>query len=132
MTAQRQLTKLWSAEDLQKLRTLADVIDVHTKETWAEIGIALGRSLAACKGKYFWERDRAVRKKAPVGPAVQTWRGRDAAMERARMRNARAPEPQSLTAWLCGDPLPGRSALDQKLAAPARPGITLPTAGMSI
>lgn len=36
------------------------------------------------------------------------------------------PEPATITAWLCGDPLPGRSALDLRPTAARRSAITLP------
>jgi molybdenum-dependent DNA-binding transcriptional regulator ModE len=32
----------------------------------------------------------------------------------ARIDRLHQPQPETLTAWFCGDPLPGRSALDRK------------------
>ena len=40
------------------------------------------------------------------------------ATEAAKQARASLPEPVSTTALLCGDPLPGRSALDQKRGVP--------------
>lgn len=45
-------------------------------------------------------------------PRVITQAEIDAMIERDRL--AAMPDPRSLTGKVCGDPLPGRSALDQK------------------
>jgi hypothetical protein len=78
--------------------------------TWAEIAKRLHRSVAACKTR-FSERRRGQR----GGPIILTTRRE--AVETARQQQLTLPQPASITAWVCGDPLPGRSALDQKRQA---------------
>ena len=62
--------------------------------------------------------------------------GKVAAPKAALRARPQLPDPASITAWLCGDPLPGRSALDEArnaVAAPvARSRITLPTKPMEL
>lgn len=66
----------------------------------------LGRSADACKQRYnILKRPVTVIAVGRADPAVT-------AAEAARLRRD-PPVHQSITAWFCGDPLPGRSALDQ-------------------
>jgi hypothetical protein len=96
----------WSAVDL------AEMIRLHEEESepWAAIDKRLKRPDNASKTKYY-----ALRR-APAPPKP----GSDAGAAEAAMRELAVRQslmPASLTAFLCGDPLPGRSALDEKRAA---------------
>jgi hypothetical protein len=48
-----------------------------------------------------------------AAPSVRGQHARDIALEQARAARIGAREPRSLTAAICGDPPPGRSALDR-------------------
>lgn len=92
--------KIWTEEEWATLRRMRDA-----GESWAAIDQALGRPAKCSRSK--WENERAK--------------------ERTRTdKSARALRPlhaehQSLIAAFCGDPLPGRSALDRKRAGIADP-----------
>lgn len=90
----------WTEEDWNTLKRM------HAAgEPWSAIDRALGRSPRTSRSK--WENERGK--------------------ERVRADKAAAackPTPaehRSLTAAFCGDPLPGRSALDRKLSGTAEP-----------
>jgi hypothetical protein len=88
----------WSDADVKSLIRMRDV----EKRVFAEIDIALNRAEGASAGK--WNTLRVPGVTVPVAETKQ------------------APPPvklyhKTLTAELCGDPLPGRSALDQKRVA---------------
>lgn len=112
----------WSEEDCTRLLALVDA-----GESWDAIAAAIDRTVWACKVKLSCLRghkglpgNQATRVAAPVQQRMA---------EVARLQRLHdAALPRSLTAEFCGDPLPGRSALDEKLrAAPqVRSRITLP------
>ena len=107
-------SKAWTEEDHRRLCAM-----VEDGQSWKEIGIALGRTEQAC---YTHHRRGHV----PRGPKNRR-RSLDSAFQ-ARQAIAELP-PRSLTAEFFGDPLPGRSALDQRRQMPSGPSISL--AGMS-
>jgi hypothetical protein len=94
---------------------------------WPEIATALpGRSANACQGRYYWLK---TRDRAPA-PAIAPAMGQAKAIEPsgavmslatlladAELRSRIAI--QGVSAGLLGDPMPGRSALDQKRSIPA-------------
>jgi hypothetical protein len=93
-------------------------------ESFDKVGHDLGRSRDACKQRY-----NVLKRPIVVTAAVRPSR----AAESLRLTEAERLRVQSLvhdslTAWFCGDPLPGRSALDQKaqgaMASPRQ--VTLP------
>lgn len=83
----------WTEEDWIALQRL------HAEgKSWAEIDKALGRPPRTSRSK--WENERGKER---------------VRADRAAAATKLAPaEHQSLTAAFCGDPLPGRSALDRK------------------
>ena len=78
---------------------------------WREIAALMGngRTVRSCKDR-FWTREARAKLKykprAPIDHRAQRIVGR-------RLPGI-LPEPASITAFICGDPLPGRSALDEK------------------
>jgi hypothetical protein len=106
----------WTAEQSDEVMRLRDV----EHRQFPEIDRLMGRKKGSCAQHY---RDRVSRRNRTAGHA--------AAPKAALRLPPQLPEPATITAWLCGDPLPGRSALDQArdaAAAPvARPRITLPS-----
>jgi len=61
-------------------------------------------------------RPDAVSDSEPIGCAgAPSPRPTMAMMREAAYRNC---APRSITAWVCGDPAPGRSALDAKMLSP--------------
>lgn len=92
--------KLWTDEEwatLQRMR--AD------GASWAEVDKALGRPPRCSRSK--WENEQG--------------KIRVRAARAARAIQPACPEHTSLTSQFCGDPLPGRSALDRKRAGLADP-----------
>ena len=118
---------VWSEEDRAKLLAMADA-----RAPVTAIAAALGRSVFAVKYQLQQLREKAQVAAQGVSPAalngkagLNSWRDKRAAEAVARVRNAEAAaQPRSLTAAICGDPLPGRSALDQR--RPTERRITLP------
>lgn len=90
----------WTEEDWATLKRM------HAEgKTWSEIDKALGRPPRRSRSK--WENERGKER---------------VRADRAAAATRLAPaEHQSLTAAFCGDPLPGRSALDRKRAGVADP-----------
>lgn len=92
----------WTEDEESQMRQ-----DLAGGLTWIEVAKRLQRSVASCKTR-FSSRRRGQR----GGPIVLPTRRE--AVEIARQQQLKLPQPASITAWVCGDPLPGRSALDQK------------------
>ena len=114
--------KRWSAEDDRIARELLD-----TDASAAEFKEKLGRSKAAAIAHFNERKKYSARRAAPSLPRVQ---GRRLSSEDGYEGSAgqvihrpstemvlearkRDNIPRSLTAWLCGDPAPGHSALDK-------------------
>lgn len=111
MTKQKQP---WTAADLDRLTALVE----SRKLPWPEIGAELDRGWAACKVQYFYQRRLRAQGRKPEPRRSMSYTQRDEALAKAEEVRASAgqwPEP-SLTAKFCGDPAPGRSALDRKRA----------------
>jgi hypothetical protein len=92
-------------------------------KTDREIGAYFGVSEKAAAMKYSRTRERVDREKWEEGPFPLRQIANEAdkpsllaseVARRAQVVRAALPAPVSLTAAICGDPLPGRSALDQK------------------
>lgn len=102
----------WAPEEVRLLVHLREV----ERKTWVEINAVLGRKAPdACCNKY------ASLRRAAAPPTAAKFDGRSATRTREQAafaaRDARsAGGPISITAWVFGDPPPGRSALDQKRA----------------
>lgn len=92
--------KVWTEEEWTELKRLrADGV------AWTEIDKALGRQPKSSRSK--WENEHAKER---------------VRADRAVAASKPAPaEHHSLTAAFCGDPLPGRSALDRKRAGASDP-----------
>jgi hypothetical protein len=116
----------WSPAELEVLFASAGDWEQSGQHPWDRIASLLpGRSVAACKYQYF-KGQRGQRPRHTGGAVLATSRQRAEAAETARrIRAEHERQPRSLTAILCGDPLPGCSALDQRREA--TPAITLPT-----
>lgn len=99
--------------------------------TWDTIAAALpGRTVHGCQSRAYSLSERGAsgigKERSNFGVPAQE---RRCAIARAlAARDAAAMAPRTLTAMICGDPLPGRSALDQGPRGQRR--ITL--AGMEI
>ncbi len=90
----------WTDEDWTALQRM------HAEgKSWVEIDKALGRTPRTSRSK--WENERG--------------KERIRADKAAGASKPAPAEHQSLTAAFCGDPLPGRSALDQLRAGGAPP-----------
>lgn len=97
----------WSQAENDELVRRADA-----RETFEAIGAALGRTRWACKVHYHAiKRGTAAAIAAP--PARKKATQRQEATAAARQFRETAPYHSTLTAAFCGDPLPGRSALDR-------------------
>lgn len=121
MTA-REPFKPWSEADQKRLEDL-----VHAKWPWEEIGRRLGRTAIACKVRFHAARRGSARVKINRvhGNGWTARRASDEAAAAARELRTHV-SPRTLTAEIFGDPLPGRSALDRRLAHAPAPRITLP------
>lgn len=102
-----QPQRRWSDDDNADLVRRGDA-----GEPFEKIGESLSRTRWACKVQYH------ALKRAKVERPVTKQTLREASLIKAaetRIHVAALP-PRSLTAEFCGDPLPGRSALDRKRA----------------
>lgn len=114
-------TRWTKAEDAELLRPLRRRRIVPDK-----VAPDFGRSRDACKQRY-----NILKRPVVVTAAVRPSRAAESLrLTEAERLRAQALVHDSLTAWFCGDPLPGRSALDQKAleqnaAAASRPRVTL-------
>jgi hypothetical protein len=110
--------KQWSDEEIARLHHMRDVLHLP----FQDIGLELGRSREACKIKYNTIEqgrilscdalDRGERNGLRVSVTREALADRDARYQ-AWLR-------QSPAAALMGDPLPGRSALDQRRQSEAQ------------
>ncbi|MGA7072112.1 SANT/Myb-like DNA-binding domain-containing protein [Bradyrhizobium sp.] len=104
--------KPWSQEDSARLYQLADNRPNNGKN-WPSISKEFqGRSPASCREHYFAQLRRRSYSCPPGGPRrfiEPVSRDRSPRQEPINL-----PAPATLTAFLCGDPVPGRSALDRK------------------
>lgn len=120
----------WTADETRRLKEL---VEVHGRD-WPVIGKLLSRSGMSCLHRWRLvcefrerrnEREREYRKETqkqfygvrPKGEPVHPVEVPDDVIIE---RNNRTSAPRSLTSLICGDPAPGFSALDRKLAE-ARP-----------
>lgn len=94
--------KHWTLEETEIAQRLLD-----SQASDAECIAAVGRKRHACYMRLNRERysPRLIMTKGPPVKAP------DASLQDAERR---AKAPRTLTAWLCGDPPPGFSALDQR------------------
>lgn len=118
----------WSAAEDALVRELCLDKNISGLEAWREIaGRFPGRSVYAVRQRLLTLRMLADGTKRPRQPKL----ARAAKGRRRRSKldveptlsvqppRPTSPAPVNLTAWVFGDPLPGRSALDQKRGMPA-------------
>lgn len=111
MTA-RQPRQTWTESDVQKMIRLREI----DKMIWAEIDRELGRKAGSSCGKY--DSLRRIRTREKMQVSKRGGGGRVDISEAEQQRAARRTlQHDSLTGAFFGDPLPGRSALDQKRGA---------------
>jgi hypothetical protein len=86
------------------------------KQDWDECGkLFPKRSVHACKSR-FGELKALAEGKIPYRKRNRIEREKPGEFVTRMQNPARLPLPSSITAFICGDPLPGRSALDKKLS----------------
>lgn len=117
----------WSGEQDALLRELCEAYGRNGIQ-WQEISEQFeGRTPQACKQHWLNMRNQAAGKPQrtrireseakPNSRRVRRTREQVVALKQAAMQEpippARLPQPKSITAFVFGDPLPGRSALDQ-------------------
>lgn len=93
----------WSKDELDRLLYLRDVKAM----SWPPIAEDLGRTKRSCQSRY-WDIVNNRRRKALDGVTT---------IERKIHPSLNTNHYSSLTAMIFGDPLPGRSALDQMKAS---------------
>jgi hypothetical protein len=96
--------EVWTADENAQLIAAGD-----RGEEWGAIGIRLKRTRWACKVQY----NALKREGAPVKPSYSR-AARQSAIALAQEIRETRPQHRSITAEIFGDPLPGRSALDQR------------------
>ena len=114
-----QAGKPWSQAEIAQLFELRDV----EKLEWSQIARRLvDRKPEACKVKYNIEKRKqaGTYQRPPATGFFLTKHAERIAVNMTKAQQAAAPAPRSLTAQFFGDPLPGRSALDEKLGRGAR------------
>lgn len=94
----------WSDEENAELIAAGD-----KGEEWGDVGIRLHRTRWACKVQYH----ALKRDPAPIKPSYSRLARQHATALAKEIRDTR-PQHRSITAEFFGDPLPGRSALDQR------------------
>ncbi|MBR1033060.1 SANT/Myb-like DNA-binding domain-containing protein [Bradyrhizobium liaoningense] len=111
------LRNLWTAAELDRLCVAVD----GAGGDWARVAANMpGRTEAACKQAYNSHRRRErLAKAAPAAAAapkrLKSWQDKRAKEKAAEQERARAfAHERSVTSAFFGDPLPGRSALDQR------------------
>lgn len=103
LSSKRGHSTCWSNAEDAELERRCDA-----GEPFDVVGHDLGRTRHACKQRY-----NTLKRPNTTIAAVKTDPREAALAEAQRLRQA-PPVHDSVTAWFCGDPLPGRSALDQK------------------
>lgn len=105
----------WTPEENSELLRRGE-----NNERFEDIGRDLKRTRWACKVRYHALKRAAA---LPPGEVAQPVKRRTAAEVAAAAKVARESQifHQSLTAAFCGDPLPGRSALDRRLRGEIEP-----------
>lgn len=100
----RGRTSTWTAEQITELVRLRDV----EKRQWNKISRILGRPIQTCVYQYGKVGDLADRRDLDRvrNIPVDVWND-------AQRRNL---AERSITAFICGDPAPGQSALDRRPA----------------
>ena len=113
-----QAGKPWLPVEIEQLMRLRE----DEAQEWSQIAHRLGRKPEACKVRFNIERRRraGTYKRPSATGFFLTRRAERMAMTAAQAMQATASAPRSLTAEIFGDPLPGRSALDEKLGRGAR------------
>lgn len=109
--------ELWTDEENADLIAAGD-----KREEWGDIGVRLHRTRWSCKVQYNFLKRQAE----GLPPKLSFQRmTREKATALAKVMRDTRPQHRSITAELFGDPLPGRSALDQRRSEAS--GITLAT-----
>jgi hypothetical protein len=121
----RRSCKPWTPDDIARLISMAEA-----GASWDAIGEALSRGPFGCQAKWRDLRPAEERARSRVAKLAEMRKGSTMAAPRAVRRDSRDSEifvarqapprppampPQSLTAAVLGDPVPGRSALDQRM-----------------
>lgn len=109
--------ELWTPEENATLLAAGD----KGKE-WGDIGVRLKRTRWACKVQYHF-----LKRCGSIKVSNQRASRQNATALAKEIRETR-PQYRSLTAEFFGDPLPGRSALDQRRVEAS--GVTLATGPM--
>ncbi|MEY9158260.1 SANT/Myb-like DNA-binding domain-containing protein [Bradyrhizobium japonicum] len=112
-----KIRNLWTAAELDRLCAAVE----GAGGDWARVAANMpGRSEAACKQAYnSRRRSERLAKEAPAAAAapkrLKSWQDKRAAEKAAEQERARAfAQERSAASAFFGDPLPGRSALDQR------------------
>lgn len=111
---------LWTQDDDDRMTALCTGRDLVGADRWEPIAEHFpGRSFLACRQRWLYLRNKLAGKPMTRAPKKRTTAARShKEMVAAKRENRQQPLPEirhmSLTAALCGDPLPGRSALDQR------------------
>lgn len=114
----RQLSKAWSAREIARLLNLYKEQRERGCIVWREIVAAMpGRNYAQCVAKFTYEthsRGKHIKnnRRGLTGDQSAGFKAPHEVLVEAHSR--RALTHLSLTARICGDPLPGYSALDRK------------------
>lgn len=106
--------RIWTTGEKAKLYDLR----VIGKKTFPDIDAALGRTRGASCAKF----------NEVFGPAMDARADRTVPAPKTIHAPKHQPQHKDLTAAFFGDPLPGRSALDRRLAGMAEPALHLGTA----
>lgn len=108
MTKPKVVSQPWTKAEYTVL------FDSAERLPWDKVAALLpGRTVAACKYQFF--KGALGKRPRETVADLRTARERSEAADTARQARASAVDaPRSLTAAFFGDPLPGRSALDQR------------------
>ena len=111
--------KPWQSSEVALMTQLVEEAYASgRKPNWAFIAPQTGHTVESCKWKM-----------SSIRAAAGAERSIRARMAGQPPSSVALPDatyaPRSITAWLCGDPPPGRSALDQRETEHRAPGITL-------
>lgn len=112
-------SKPWPAADLKELMKLGRL--GFSTQDWTDIGAKFGRTAAASKVQYFYQLRKKNESTSQRAPSKKTTARQRLDRVLESQRPDKLPNPQSITALILGDPLPGRSALDRIRAGLAEP-----------